>query len=426
MDSTGRYAPRKRQHWPGACDEERQYWENHLATRLPVSKEREEALVGTEVLDVRNFAQIKQAKIELADLTVLVGPQGAGKSLLLQMWKLALDRGEVVDRLKSSGYTLETPGELLEAYFGEGMKAAWSEKKTFVSINGAPFDLKRASRAGDVQGRVFFVPAHRALLMTEGWPAPFMRLKADTPAVARLFSQSLYERFTGSEAGDLFPVERRLKASLRKLIDDAVFHKGRVELEKAGLQTRLALGYGKARLPFMTWTAGQREFTPLLLGLYRVLPPRKLRKDPKIEWVIIEEPEMGLHPEALNAVMALVLDLLWRGYRVVLSTHSPFVLDVVFAMQRLAPSPRGPFRLQEAFGVPRSARDFTHIAKAALTKQTRTYCLTFDSAYQVTARDISSLDPGSEDSYVADWGGLTGFSSRFDAAVSATVAEGQT
>jgi len=26
--------------------------------------------------------------------------------------------------------------------------------------------------------------------------------------------------------------------------------------------------------------------------------------------VIIEEPEMGLHPESLNAMMALVLDLL--------------------------------------------------------------------------------------------------------------------
>ena len=39
---------------------------------------------------------------------------------------------------------------------------------------------------------------------------------------------------------------------------------------------RLNLIHGESRLPFMTWTAGQREFTPLLLGLYHLLPSRKV------------------------------------------------------------------------------------------------------------------------------------------------------
>jgi hypothetical protein len=373
-----------------------------------------------DVLEVRNLAQLAHARIEFGDLTVLVGPQGTGKSLLLQTWKLALDRGEIVSALRAAGNSLADPGELLDAYYGEGMRAAWG-KKTRVLVNGRLLQLRRVLRAREAAASVFFVPAHRALLMTEGWPAPFMRLKQDTPTVARLFSQSLYDRFTGQNAGDLFPVERRLKKSIRELIDNAVFHGGKVRLAKAGLQTRLELGHGRTRLPFMTWTAGQREFTPLLLGLYRVLPERSQTKEPDIEWVIIEEPEMGLHPEALNAVMALVLDLLWRGYRVVLSTHSPFVLDVIFAIQSLRGTKQGPRRLREAFGLPSTAD--TRFITEALEKSMRTYFLGFDRHLRVRSRDISSLDPGSEDLATAEWGGLTGFSGRFGKAIAAAMNE---
>ena len=369
-----------------------------------------------DILEVRDLAQIAHARIEFGDLTVLVGPQGAGKSLLLQTWKLALDSGEIVSALRDAGSSLSNANELLDAYYGEGMHTAWGAR-TRVLVNERPLLLRSVLRARQAPARVFFVPAHRALLMSEGWPAPFMRLKEDTPTVARLFSQSLHERFTGKKAGDLFPLERRLKKSVRELIDGAVFHGGKVRLEKAGLQTRLELGYGRTHLPFMAWTAGQREFTPLLLGLYRVLPERRQTKDLDIEWVIIEEPEMGLHPMALNAVMALVLDLLWRGYRVILSTHSPFVLDVVFALQSLRGTRQGARRLREAFGLP-STKEVRASMTAALEKSTRTYSLEFDRHLRVRSRDISSLDPGAEDLATAEWGGLTGFSGRFGRAIS--------
>ncbi|WNG24158.1 AAA family ATPase [Cystobacter fuscus] len=377
--------------------------------------------MAADVLEVRNLGQIAHARIEFGDLTVLVGPQAAGKSLLLQTWKLGLDSGEIVSALRDAGTSLENKNELLDAYYGEGMSTAWVGK-TRVSINGQPLRPEELLRASKAKGRVFFVPAHRALLMAEGWPAPFMRLKADTPTVARLFSQSLYDRFTGKQAGALFPVERRLKQGVRTLIDDAVFHGGTVRLEKAGLQTRLQLGYGKTQLPFMTWTAGQREFTPLLLGLYQVLPERSRRKEEDIEWVIIEEPEMGLHPQALTAVMALVLDLLWRGYRVVLSTHSPVVLDVVFAIQSLRDKKQGARRLREAFGLSAGAENARFIGEA-LNKSTRTYALEFDEGLRVHSRDISSLDPGADDTVTSGWGGLTGFSGRFGKAISDAVNE---
>ncbi len=382
------------------------------------------------VLEVRSFAQIEHARIEFGDLTVLVGPQASGKSLLLQWLKVALDAGEVIGALKEAGHDVKTASNLVDLVFGEGMSAAWSDTHTTVSYDGRSVSpsswTKGLRRRPESGGSVFFIPAHRALLLAEGWPAPFLKLNADTPVVARLFSQNLYQRFSGRQASALFPVERILKEQYRDLIDDAVFHGGKVELDKEGLRYRLRLTFAEGlKLPFMTWTAGQREFTPLLLGLYHVLPPRKVKKRSGVDWVVIEEPEMGLHPQAISVFMVLVLDLLWRGYRVVVSTHSPLVLDVVWAIRQLAQNGARWQLLCEAFNL-RKGRTVKVVMEHAMSLDYRVFFTEFDPATRrVTTKDISRLDPGAEDQGESDWGGLTGFSSRFGDAVRASVNESE-
>ncbi len=370
------------------------------------------------VIQVERFAQIQDARVTFGDLTVLVGPQASGKSLILQWLKAALDAAEIVPALREAGHDVGTTENVLDLIFGEGMSSAWGSR-TRVRLDGR--DVKpqawtkhKTSRPG----KVFFVPAHRALLLAEGWPAPFLKLNADTPVVARLFSQHLYQRFSGRQAASLFPVDRILKKQYRDQIDRAVFHGASVELEKEGLRYRLRLSYdGDVNLPFMTWTAGQREFTPLLLGLYHVLPPRAATKLDEVDWVVIEEPEMGLHPQAITALMLLVLDLLWRGYRVVISTHSPLVLDVVWAIRRIAEHGAQARFLADAFDVTNSG-PMRKVLDHALRADHRVYFLDVGPTdYRVTSRDISALDPDSDEPAVADWGGLTGFSSRFGDAV---------
>lgn len=377
-------------------------------------------------LVVSNFAQVKDARISFGDLTVLVGPQATGKSLLLQWLKVAIDAPEVVFALKEAGHDVKTAENLIDLVFGEGMSAGWHPNETQVSFAGREISpqrwLKGLKRTD--QGSVFFIPAHRALLLAEGWPAPFLKLNADTPVVARLFSQSLYQRFSGRQASSLFPVERILKGQYRDVIDKAVFHGGKVQLEKEGLRYRLQLAFpNDIRLPFMTWTAGQREFTPLLLGLYHVLPPRKQKKRSEVDWVVIEEPEMGLHPQAIAVFMLLVLDLLWRGYKVVISTHSPLILDVVWAIRRMRESDARWQLLCRAFGVSAS-RDVGEVLQHSLGCDYRVFFLELDSRDgRVVSKDISRLDPDSADPGEADWGGLTGFSSRFGDAVRAAINE---
>src|SRR6059036_3407661 len=106
------------------------------------SGSRQPELSGTRTtsLDVKNFAQIDHAHIDFGDLTLLVGPQATGKSLLLQWLKVALDAGEVVAALREAGHDVSTAKNLVDLIFGEGMSAAWDDEHTIVSFNGKAVD----------------------------------------------------------------------------------------------------------------------------------------------------------------------------------------------------------------------------------------------------------------------------------------------
>jgi hypothetical protein len=187
-----------------------------------------------------------------------------------------------------------------------------------------------------------------------------------------------------------------------------------LKVEKQGPQKRLVLAEAHALgLPFMVWSAGQREFVPLLLGLYWVMASSQSCT----KWVVIEELEMGLHPKAISAILLAVLDLLYRGYRVCLSTHSPHVLDLVWALRVFRDHRAGPGHVLDLFGS-RHTSAMMKVAESALAKEASVFYFAPDGI----ARDISALDPGSASTVEAGWGGLTEFSGRVSDEVARVVA----
>jgi len=366
---------------------------------------------STDRLVIKNFAQISQADITFGDLTVFVGQQASGKSLALQLLKLLIDGPEILSVLRDNGNIPARETDLQDLYFGEGMRP-W-QSRTVCQFQGKSVPLADFLKGGKAQpARMFYIPAHRALLMGDGWPMPFSRLTFETPTVARLFSQNLFNLMAAPKAEMLFPMERKLKTEIRNVIDAAIFHGSPVLLGKEKLKKRIELKAGSSRLPFMTWTAGQREFTPLLLGLYHLLTERRESKIKDIDWVVIEEPEMGLHPQAISAIMLLALDLVGRGYRVVISTHSPLILDVIFAIRELADATNADQLLCKAFAVTPSPQ-MKKMMRTILGKNYRTWFFDLNKG-KTAVKDISGLDPFSTDVAEADWGGLTGFSGRFN------------
>ena len=256
-------------------------------------------------LTIEHFAQIRRADLRFGDLTVLVGAQGTGKSLALQWLKAAIDGKHLFRALSEAGHTLSDDETVIDLVFGDGMGKGWGTESK-IRLDGKPITPESLARRGADHERAFFIPAQRSMLISDGWASPFQKLNEDVPVVARIFSQTLFDLFSKRGAQVLFPADRLLKKEIREQIDDAVFHSGEVSIVTRGPRRSLRLAHGESELPYMTWTAGQREFTPMLLGLYHLLPQRKRTKREEIDWAIIEEPEMGLHPQAVSVVVLLL------------------------------------------------------------------------------------------------------------------------
>lgn len=384
-------------------------------------------------LQVERLAQIANADVQFGDLTLLVGPQASGKSVFLQLFKLVQDHGPITAILQKHGYSYGGPSKehsddpLLTLMFGEGMGGIW-RASSVVKAAGQPVmrdDLRNAN--GKDKESVFFVPAQRVLTLDQGRPRSFDSFAALDPFVVKSFSEhlrQLMEQGLASQDNQLFPVKSRFKDVLRDHIDASIFHGATVTQQVHDLKKRIVLNVDGTTLPFMAWSAGQREFMPLLFSLYWLMPSTSTSRRQGVDWVVIEEPEMGLHPKAIQSVLLVCLELMHRGYKVVISTHSPLLLEAAWVMRTLQEQGGTADALFELFDLPASP-GMREVFEAILSaRQLKSYYFQPGTA-GVCSRDISSLDPFSEDESIADWGGITQFSSRASEVISRLMQERQ-
>lgn len=355
-------------------------------------------------LEIASLGPIQRASIEFGDLTVFVGPQASGKSILLQSLKLAIDHTAITSNFLLHGLSWhEDNAAFLDLYFGEGMGNLWSTR-TSLRWNGRALKLDRLAKRPpkrDSDEKVFYIPAHRALTLRNGWPRHFGDYSPGDPFVVRDFSESLRHRMEYGLYGDVLFPHVTLTKTMQRLLQRGVFGDYKLRLDHSSSQKRLVLRHGRERpLPFMVWSAGQREFSPLLLGLYTHLSATR-----SVDWIILEEPEMGLHPRAIMAVLFLVLELLQRGYRVCISTHSPHVLDLLWALRVFSERSAKPEHVLALFDV-RASVETRKTAENVLRSAIRVYSFDRQASSVV---NISRLDPGSTQPAEVTWGGLNEF-----------------
>lgn len=393
----------------------------------------ESGMSAMKRIQLENFGPIKTADITFGDLTVLVGPQASGKSLFSQLVKAINDAGAIRTDLKNYGFEWLHGADPVEdyclIYFGGGLEQI--TQRATIRRNGATFDFDKIVKPGGRTRQTestFLIPAQRVLVLQDGWPKPFMAYSAGDPYCMRRFSDTL-RLLMEQGMGQTMPFSPvRIGSELRTLVDDAIYIGAKLRLLKGGARKRIVLapGGGDSTLPYNAWSAGQREFTPLLLGLYWLMPPAKVSRRKGVDTVIIEEPEMGLHPQAILCFGMLVLELLQREYRVIVSTHSPVILDLVWAIGQLrgCSQAKAVSALKDIFGLKRVSGQMKEVFQASLDKRYQTYFFERQGD-GVVVRDISSLDPGAEDTAISGWGGLSGFSGRIAEIVGSAVAKGR-
>ena len=381
--------------------------------------------VQKDQITVRNLGPIQEVDIELGDLTVLVGAQASGKSLFLQMFKLMKDRLAILRSLENYGFVVNNKLEnLLNRYLGEGLSSLWTAETALI-LNDKAYTRAyfESSSKGNPADKVFYIPAQRILSIADGRPKYFMEFSENDPFVLRQFSDTLRLLIQNGlgESGVLFPLPNRLKSAIKNMYDKAIFHGGKIVLEEKGGQRKIAMNVEGVHLPLMTWSAGQKEFMPLLMAFYCLSgPPQSVVNRKQYEYIILEEPEMGLHPLAIQTIILQMIEFIHAGYKVIVSTHSPVLLEFVWAYNYLKciPKDKRIVALCEVFGVQDSMRNNLGFMKDIYEKEVRTYFFSRHSTGKVTVKDITSLDVFSEDVDENEWGGLTQFSTKANEVVS--------
>jgi predicted ATPase len=148
------------------------------------------------------------------------------------------------------------------------------------------------------------------------------------------------------------------------------------------------------------------------------MPPTKVSTRGNIKWVVLEEPEMGLHPRAISVVLLMIFELVVRGYRVCVSTHSPHVLEAIWALRQLRENNGSPADLLDAFEAT-NTQTMRKLAQSMMEKDVKVFYFDREKG---TTKDISILDPAGEEVGESGWGGLTEFSGRVNTVVARTVA----
>ncbi len=371
-----------------------------------------------ESLEVNNFGPIEKAKVNFGDLTFVVGPQASGKSLFLELLKYLLDKDFVLSDLKRYNYVVENnnPKKILDLFFGEGMNEVFREN-TEIFLNGekkAINSLLTFNKDNQETEQLFYIPAQRILSISDGRPKNFMEFDVATPYVLRSFSETLRLYLQGGIGNAIiFPAGKRLKEALFTSFDENIFHGGKIVMEDIAGLRKLKMRIDSANIPFMTWSAGQKEFMPLLLAFYYLSSgDGQLMKRNDHKYVVIEEPEMGLHPQAIKSVILEILDLIHNGTKVIVSTHSTTLLDFAWAFNIIKKSSRDNKvdAFYEMFDIAQDASN-EHLFDGLLEKKVATVYFSRTGKY-VTSSDISSLDAGDENLDVSEWGGLSQFASK--------------
>ncbi len=288
-------------------------------------------------LNVSNFAKLKDAEFNFKDLNLFVGPQASGKSLTLQLIKLLIDYRDIVNNLKRYNYDWKGKINLFpELYFGEGMSGLLENILVTQVPKGKDinYNVDYARGYDRLQSpQCFYIPAQRFLVIEEDWPKAFETFENKYPYVVREFSDVLRTILNKHPEKSIFPYSPKLKKSIKKQIEETIYQNSNIELvsQKGRKRVMLKVGGTDRELPMTLISTGQREFLPYLISLYHLLPAGKVERNGEINTVIIEEPEMGLHPQAIRTFLFTVIEMLSRNYRVFISTHSVDLMNYIWA-----------------------------------------------------------------------------------------------
>lgn len=335
-----------------------------------------------EKLTVTGFAGLKEVVFEPKRVTVLIGPQASGKSVLAKLtyffrnvWQ------ELLFPAESPNSTFDDRVEAAKATFRRYFPPdAWGKKVFSIQyeLNGHKLILRRSpSRGRPSEGLIFTIPDVVHSLAKEQQTQLEVARKNAKSANRR--HSSLYaawkntqERLKGElgsnyYSGQLFiPASRAFFANIEnnvfsfisrseKMLDPFIAKFGEfygfmkldliedddVKLDLSFLskamngkllinkdQEFIAMGDGR-QVPVSNLSSGQQELLPLILGLAM---PSWFLDSSALKALYIEEPEAHLFPEFQKLVLDHIISVMGKPDsfdNLIMTTHSPYLLSAL-------------------------------------------------------------------------------------------------
>lgn len=332
-------------------------------------------------LTVQEFSCIKQADITVSPLTVLVGPQASGKSVLsklvhffmglltdqfisieenhslkefkgivsdkfkewfpVEAWgaaqfQIEFYAGEFqvrLTRVKYNGVVNENMRVWISPFFEDSYNNALTAANGIDSVSSpTSFDriwkvrdtfesLMRSRLGKEYFESAVFVPAGRSFFTSAGKSVmAFEESRLMDPLTMRFgrLVANLRDRYGSAEPVGMGA--SRVKNEWVKVFGDVMGGDLDIKRGKGFLKSK-----DGRKIPLSSLSSGQQELVPLLLVL-RAIPRLRSRGN---QMITIEEPEAHLFPSAQSSIveaLVWVQSLHRTGLTLVLTTHSPYVL----------------------------------------------------------------------------------------------------
>jgi ABC-type lipoprotein export system ATPase subunit len=335
-------------------------------------------------ITVQNFSSISQASLGLAPITIIIGPQGSGKSVLSKLFYFTNDMTRQIIQSVERDHDFKTFCTDLEEEFSRWFPpSAWGDRRFTVNYKAKKysFEFARARTRGNTK-KVRFLPDGEMRVGYEELIDVYNKIKDapkkreydefDVPFRFQRIATERMRKELGSDFLDyqlFIPAGRSFFTVFGKamtafeqsnLLDPVTVRFGRIfgrvremhagnfayyprrrrEILPSGLIKDLLGGEMKVerdneylmssdgrKIPFSVLSSGQQELLPLLMMLNSSIIDRDT---PSNNLIFIEEPEAHLFPESQSLLIELLASMVgYSGfkYNLLLTTHSPYVLS---------------------------------------------------------------------------------------------------
>lgn len=333
-------------------------------------------------LTIENFSCINQAELELSELTVIIGPQASGKSILSKLlyffYSLLREQYQFIEE----GKKIEAFKSHIREKFADWFPpSAWGSKKFCINFSAGAYEVRltRTSYRNKINdefritlshyieshyqhltstyeaaakktrteitwestfeimeisrkklekelGKEFiqnqlFIPAGRSFFTNIGKAVAAFEHTRMLDPLTTIFGRNFA---TARERYGFRGEPQRNKRPILKLTEEILGGKIKLERNKEYVETK-----DGRKIPFSALSSGQQELFPLLLMLSSFSDQSRHRAQVAKRLVYIEEPEAHLFPTAQSSLIMILTELVVSSkdkLDMIITTHSPYIL----------------------------------------------------------------------------------------------------